>query len=367
MTKHFYADSQRITSREYTSLYWLLTDHLGSTALTANSSGSEYGELRYKAWGETRFTSGSTPTTYRFTGQREDATIQLLFYNVRYYPAAPRGTSSAALGRFIQADTIVPEPGNPQDLNRYSYAANNPLRFSDPSGHWYYDPGCQCLVQTRDSGHNYWTDPVSTRHHSGSRYLNYDETPESSPITPIMPQDGGAAYCAVADCASADGIFGFLLTAAAFAFEPVDWALTFNQWAHGSFSAWDLAGLLPFVSGQVDNVGDALHAVDRAGVDGAGTIIYRGGKPNPGNLTPRPQDMGELSFRDSLSNPWPLPAGESPPLPAGERYFGIDTSQLPPLSVTFDNIPPGHVFVKDVPVEVFKKPGVIVERGKFPK
>ena len=30
-------------------LFYLLTDHLGSTAVTANSSGGKYGELRYKA------------------------------------------------------------------------------------------------------------------------------------------------------------------------------------------------------------------------------------------------------------------------------------------------------------------------------
>jgi hypothetical protein len=35
----------------------------------------------------------------------------------------------------VQADTIVPEPGNPQALNRYSYVLNNPLRHIDPSGH----------------------------------------------------------------------------------------------------------------------------------------------------------------------------------------------------------------------------------------
>ena len=40
-----------------------------------------------------------------------------------------------ALGRFIQADTIVPNPGNPQDLNRYAYVRNNPLKYIDPSGH----------------------------------------------------------------------------------------------------------------------------------------------------------------------------------------------------------------------------------------
>jgi len=44
------------------------------------------------------------------------------------------------LGRFISADTIVPEPSEPQDLNRYAYVRNNPLRFVDPSGHRLSDP-----------------------------------------------------------------------------------------------------------------------------------------------------------------------------------------------------------------------------------
>ena len=40
----------------------------------------------------------------------------------------------AALARFIQPDTIVSQPGNPQALNRYRYVLNNPLRFIDGSG-----------------------------------------------------------------------------------------------------------------------------------------------------------------------------------------------------------------------------------------
>jgi hypothetical protein len=39
------------------------------------------------------------------------------------------------LGRFVSADTIVPGAANPQSLNRYAYVYNNPLRFSDPTGH----------------------------------------------------------------------------------------------------------------------------------------------------------------------------------------------------------------------------------------
>ena len=66
---------------------------------------------------------------WRFTGQREDATIGLYFYNARYL--------DPVLGRFTQPDTIVPQPGNPQALNRYSYVLNNPLKYIDPSG---FDP-----------------------------------------------------------------------------------------------------------------------------------------------------------------------------------------------------------------------------------
>ncbi|NOZ51178.1 MAG: hypothetical protein GXP37_14215 [Chloroflexi bacterium] len=46
-------------------------------------------------------------------------------------------TGIPPLGRFIQPDTIVPNPGDPQSLNRYSYAGNNPVRYSDPSGHMF--------------------------------------------------------------------------------------------------------------------------------------------------------------------------------------------------------------------------------------
>jgi hypothetical protein len=40
-----------------------------------------------------------------------------------------------ALGRFLQADTIVPNPANPQSLNRYAYVYNRPLNYVDSGGH----------------------------------------------------------------------------------------------------------------------------------------------------------------------------------------------------------------------------------------
>ena len=53
-----------------------------------------------------------------------------------------RLTQLADLHRFVQAfidvqaDTIVPDSSLPQPLNRYSYTLGNPLRYTDPSGHF---------------------------------------------------------------------------------------------------------------------------------------------------------------------------------------------------------------------------------------
>ncbi len=108
------------------TLYWLLTDHLGGTAYTVSGT-TETGELRYRPFGATRFTSGTTPTSYRFTGQREEAALGLYFYNARWY--------DPVLGHFLSPDTIVPEAGNALDYHRYAYVRFNPLKYEDESGH----------------------------------------------------------------------------------------------------------------------------------------------------------------------------------------------------------------------------------------
>lgn len=68
-------------------------------------------------------------------------------YKARFY--------SPVLGRFIQPDTIIPGATNPQSWNRFGYVMNNPIRFTDPSGHACVD------------GTSYCVDPV-TRKKSGS-------------------------------------------------------------------------------------------------------------------------------------------------------------------------------------------------------
>jgi RHS repeat-associated protein len=98
-----------------------------------DSSGAKIGEMRYYPYGETRSISGSVPTDRRFTGQRqEDSGLGSLYdYGARLY--------SPAIGRFLSADTIVPRPHDPQSWNRFSYTRNNPLKYTDPTGH-HFDP-----------------------------------------------------------------------------------------------------------------------------------------------------------------------------------------------------------------------------------
>ena len=87
-------------------------------------------------------------TDFTFTGQRAERGFGLMDYNARYYN--PR------LGRFISADSIVPEPGNPQALNRYSYVNNSPVRYDDPSGHG--APLPPCVVCQAEIDISNWSD-----------------------------------------------------------------------------------------------------------------------------------------------------------------------------------------------------------------
>jgi hypothetical protein len=51
--------------------------------------------------------------------------------------AAASTTNASGLGRFLSVDPVVDEErslANPQGWNRYAYALNNPLRYTDPTG-----------------------------------------------------------------------------------------------------------------------------------------------------------------------------------------------------------------------------------------
>jgi RHS repeat-associated protein len=123
-SKYYYFGSQRVAVKQDINISYLHSDHLGSTSKTTGASASTQ---TYYPFGAIRTSSGTVPTDYGFTGQKRDASANLMYYGARYY--------DPALARFIQPDTIVPNPIDPQSLNRYSYVRNNPVNRIDPTGH----------------------------------------------------------------------------------------------------------------------------------------------------------------------------------------------------------------------------------------
>lgn len=108
--------------------YYYHPDHLSSTNLVTNRVGNVIQRYQNSAYGQEKHKSNSSgyDAEHKYTDQILDEATGLYYYNARYY--------DPALGRFIQPDTIVPDSGDPQALNRYSYVFNNPLNFTDPSG-----------------------------------------------------------------------------------------------------------------------------------------------------------------------------------------------------------------------------------------
>ncbi len=108
--------------------FFVISDHLGSTSVIANSSGQLVDKTYYLPFGSYRRGDSSILTESGFTSHLHNDDLGLTYMNARFY--------SPVTARFISADTIVPDPTNPQTYNRYSYVHNSPLNFTDPTGFW---------------------------------------------------------------------------------------------------------------------------------------------------------------------------------------------------------------------------------------
>ncbi len=131
---------QMVAVRSAGVLYYTYTDHLGSVVALSSLTGvlDATSLARYDPFGNFRTTPATNPgmTDQGFTGHRHNNTgtnnLGLIYMNARYY--------LPEVGRFVSADTIIPEPSDPQSYNRYSYGYNNPVKYTDPSGHCNGDP-----------------------------------------------------------------------------------------------------------------------------------------------------------------------------------------------------------------------------------
>jgi RHS repeat-associated protein len=115
---------QAIAYPEY-DVYHLHVDHLGSTRAVTDENGFVIAKHDFLPFGE-EIMPMDDYTTKLFTGHERDDETGLDYMFARYY--------SNGLGRFLSVDPGGPDRWDPQSWARYTYGANNPLKYLDPTG-----------------------------------------------------------------------------------------------------------------------------------------------------------------------------------------------------------------------------------------
>ncbi len=146
-TKYIFAGSDLVAYIENdgatTTTHYVHPDHLGSTQIVTDESGAVELTKDYYPFGSSRVDSGDASLSRGYIGQFEDGD-DMSYLNARYY--------KSDRGQFMSQDPVFLAVGNgaeikartgfdmltvlsdPQQLNSYAYARNNPIRYKDPTG-----------------------------------------------------------------------------------------------------------------------------------------------------------------------------------------------------------------------------------------
>jgi RHS repeat-associated protein len=286
-----------------------LFDGLGSSVSLTDATGATQTEYAYGAFGQSATSGSDNNNSAQYTGRENDGT-GLQYNRARYY--------SSTLQRFISEDPLGFGGG---DINLYAYTSNSPTNFTDPSG--LSTGGARARLSS-----------------IAARKLNVDY------VLGFIANEAAGFGDRFGDMCVPDYVKLFYP-----GFNPVRFlrdltpgGATIDYSSSAYRNGGDNATIVTFVLG----VGAAGGGSEPSA--GPDRTIYRGGGTNPGNF--KPGSDGGVSFRDSLSNPYPLEPGQQPVFGHGAKWSGINTGDLPPGSVRFDGgtgrYAAGHVSVRGV-------------------
>lgn len=105
---------------------YVYTDVQGTPVMESDAQGNITARYDYRPYGAPVTTASTPQDGPGYTGHVNDADTGLVYMQQRYY--------DPDVGGFISPDPIRPTPGNIYSFNRYAYANNNPIRYTDPDG-----------------------------------------------------------------------------------------------------------------------------------------------------------------------------------------------------------------------------------------
>ena len=109
---------------EYT--YYTHNAH-GDVVNLTNADGEVTKKYTYDAFGVEKNIDDSDTNAFRYCGEYYDTETATVYLRARYY--------DPSTGRFISRDSYAGKLNDPLSLNLYTYCANNPIYYSDPTGH----------------------------------------------------------------------------------------------------------------------------------------------------------------------------------------------------------------------------------------
>ncbi len=125
-----FLNGQKLATVDH-NIYFNIDDHLSSPTIITDQDGNIVEINDYDNFGELIYSSSTIDNSYKFSANELDSETDLGYFHNRYY--------DMRVARFMSIDPLlIYRPANfladPQQLNSYSYARNNPVDLVDRDG-----------------------------------------------------------------------------------------------------------------------------------------------------------------------------------------------------------------------------------------
>lgn len=140
-----YLDTLTNQQNATSTLYFYHPDHLGSSSWITTTNGTVKQHLHYLPWGETYVDQKSNRfdgVRYTFSAKEKDTETGYSYFGARYY--------SSDLSVWLSVDPMSDKYAY---QSGYVYCGNNPIKIIDPNGMWEWDASGNLVAQSKDNSY----------------------------------------------------------------------------------------------------------------------------------------------------------------------------------------------------------------------